>query len=84
MNPDALANLARIGTLASRFDLAYIAAHAFALPTLRWHGYRSDNRYLIFQSLAHTQDVVAPSGGSKRTKYATSLNTQAIPTGAQF
>lgn len=35
--------------LSSRFDLAYNAAHAFSLAALRWHGYRSDNRYLVFQ-----------------------------------
>mgnify|MGYP001559005585 CR=1 FL=1 len=40
--------------LSSRFDLAYNAAHAFSLAALRWHGYRSDNRYLVFQSLPHT------------------------------
>ena len=40
--------------LSSRFDLAYNAAHAFALAALRWHGYRSDNRYLVFQALPHT------------------------------
>ena len=40
--------------LESRFDLAYNAAHALALAALRWHGYRSENRYLVFQCLAHT------------------------------
>lgn len=40
--------------LSSRFDLAYNAAHAFSLAALRWHGYRSDNRYLVFQVLPHT------------------------------
>ena len=40
--------------LESRFDLAYNAAHALSLAALRWHGYRSDNRYLVFQSLTHT------------------------------
>ncbi len=40
--------------LESRFDLAYNAAHAFSLAALRWHGYRSDNRYLVFQSLTHS------------------------------
>jgi hypothetical protein len=40
--------------LESAFDLAYNAAHAFALAALRWHGYRSDNRYLVFQALPHT------------------------------
>ncbi len=39
---------------ASRFDLAYNAAHALALVALRRAGYRSDNRYLVFQALAHT------------------------------
>ena len=38
----------------SRFDLAYNAAHALGLAALRWHGYRSDNRYLVFQCLEHT------------------------------
>ncbi len=38
----------------SRFDLAYNAAHAMALAALRWHGYRSENRYLVFQCLEHT------------------------------
>lgn len=40
--------------LSSRFDLAYNAAHAFSLAALRWHGYRSANRYLVFQVLPHT------------------------------
>lgn len=38
----------------SRFDLAYNAAHALSLAALRWHGCRSENRYLVFQSLTHT------------------------------
>jgi hypothetical protein len=38
----------------SQFSLAYGAAHALALAALRWHGYRSDNRYLVFQCLQHT------------------------------
>jgi len=37
-----------------RFFLAYGAAHALALAAMRWHGYRSDNRYLVFQCLEHT------------------------------
>lgn len=40
--------------LESRFDLAYNAAHALSLAALRWHGYRSENRYLVFQALTHT------------------------------
>ncbi len=43
----------------SRFDLAYNAAHAFALAALRSHGYRSDNRYLVFQALPHTVGLAA-------------------------
>jgi len=38
----------------SQFSLAYGAAHALALAAIRWHGYRSDNRYLVFQCLQHT------------------------------
>lgn len=38
----------------SRFDLAYNAAHSLSLAALRWHGYRSDKRYLVFQCLEHT------------------------------
>lgn len=38
----------------SRFDLAYNAAHSLSLAALRWHGYRSENRYLVFQCLEHT------------------------------
>ena len=41
-------------SFASRFDLAYNAAHALALCALRQQGYRSDKRYLVFQCLAHT------------------------------
>jgi hypothetical protein len=38
----------------SRFDLAYNAAHALCLAALRWHGYRSSQRYIVFQLLPHT------------------------------
>lgn len=41
-------------SLDSRFDLAYNAAHAFSLAALRWHGYRSENRFTVFQCLEHT------------------------------
>ena len=41
-------------SLDGRFDLAYNAAHAFSLAALRWHGYRSENRYTVFQCLEHT------------------------------
>lgn len=53
-----LARLADAGagslSLESRFDLAYNAAHALSLAGLRWHGYRSGNRYIVFQLLPHT------------------------------
>jgi len=38
----------------SQFALAYGASHALALAALRWHGYRSDKRYIVFQCLQHT------------------------------
>ncbi len=41
-------------SLDSRFDLAYNAAHALALAALRFRGYRSENRYLVFQTLQET------------------------------
>lgn len=40
--------------LASRFDLAYNAAHALCLAALRHCGYRSSNRFVVFQLLPHT------------------------------
>ena len=53
-----LARLKDAGTetlsLEGRFDLAYNAAHALCLAALRWHGYRSTNRYIVFQLLPHT------------------------------
>lgn len=41
-------------SLEGRFDLAYNAAHALSLAALRRHGYRSSNRYIVFQLLPHT------------------------------
>ena len=41
-------------SLESRFDLAYNGAHALALAALRLRGYRSENRFLVFQVLPHT------------------------------
>jgi hypothetical protein len=38
----------------SRFILAYDAAHSLALAALRWHGFRSENRYIVFQAPGHT------------------------------
>lgn len=44
-------------SLESRFELAYSAAHSFALAALRSHGYRSEDRYTVFQCLAHTSNL---------------------------
>jgi hypothetical protein len=44
-------------SIESRFDLAYNAAHALSLAALRYHGYRSKNRYLVFQCLRHTLNL---------------------------
>ena len=38
----------------SQFSLTYSAAHSLGLAALRWHGYRSEHRYLVFQCLQHT------------------------------
>lgn len=42
---------------ASRFDLAYNAAHGLALAVLRAAGYRSAKRYIVFQCLVHTTEI---------------------------
>lgn len=44
---------------AGQFDLAYNAAHALALAALRWHGFRSTNRFQVFQCLVHTVNFSA-------------------------
>lgn len=44
-------------SIESRFDLAYNAAHALCLAALRWHGYRSSNRYVVFQLLPNTLNL---------------------------
>jgi hypothetical protein len=44
-------------SIEGRFDLAYNAAHALALAALRWHGYRSESRYMVFQTLQHTLNL---------------------------
>ena len=46
-------------SIESRFDLAYNAAHALALAALRAAGYRSENRYLVFQCLQHILDLAS-------------------------
>lgn len=52
LNDAGLSSLSAEG----RFTSAYNAAHAAALAALRWHGYRSENRYIVFQCLGHTLD----------------------------
>ena len=49
-------NDAKLSTLSleGRFTSVYNSAHAGALAALRWHGYRSENRYTVFQCLTHT------------------------------
>lgn len=37
-----------------KFSCVYSAAHILSLAALRWHGYRSSNRYQVFQCLIHT------------------------------
>ena len=50
-----LTDAAMTGVSAStRFNCAYSAGHAAALAALRWHGYRSENRFTVFQCLTHT------------------------------
>ena len=68
--------------LSSRFDLAYNAAHAFSLAALRWHGYRSENRYLVFQALRIPSGCQRRRGGCwpRRTNCATSRSTKGIST----
>ena len=44
-------------SLESRFDLTYNAAHALSLAALRFWGYRSESRYVVFQCLPHTLDL---------------------------
>jgi hypothetical protein len=41
-------------SLDSRFDLAYSASFALSLAALRYHGFRSSKRYVVFQVLPHT------------------------------
>lgn len=41
-------------SLEGRFMMAYGAAHAWCTAALRYHGYRPQNRYIVFQALPHT------------------------------
>jgi len=57
-------------SLESRFDLAYHAAHALCLAALRWNGYRSSNRYIVFNVANETWDRVRDQSGESRTAVA--------------
>lgn len=41
-------------SLEGRFSSAYTAAHLAAMSAMRLEGYRSENRYIVFQCLEHT------------------------------
>ena len=58
--PRRLGDAVRLeNSIEGRFDLTYNAAHSFALAAMRWHGYRPDKRYIVFQALAHTLSLPA-------------------------
>lgn len=57
----------------SRFDLAYNAAHSLCLAALRAKGYRSGNRYIVFQVLPHTLGL-----GAEVCAFWTNATTPAI------
>ena len=69
-------------SLEGRFTSAYNATHAAALAALRWHGYRSENRYTVFQCLTHTLGWPPAAGGflTQPTKSATWRSTKATST----
>lgn len=46
-------------SLVGRFELVYGASHSFALAALRWHGYRSEQRKLVFQTVQQTLGLPA-------------------------
>ena len=46
-----------------QFTLIYGAAHAISLAAMRWHGYRTGNRYLVFQCLKQTVGLDAHPAG---------------------
>ncbi len=69
-------------SIESRFDLAYNAAHAFALAALRHRDYRSENRYIVFQCLQDTLELPAARGACsiRHTASATAPSTKATST----
>ena len=69
-------------SLESRFDLAYSASHALSLAALRYTGYRSAKRYVVFQALPHTLGLGPEVWRvlAKVTRFATAASTKAIST----
>lgn len=57
----------------SRFDLAYNAAHSLALAALRWHGYRAEKRYVVFETVVQTLQL--PGGVRVLSKAHSARNT---------
>jgi hypothetical protein len=53
----------RSNSIDSRFSLAYDAAHSLALAALRKQGYRSENRFIVFELLPVT--LAFPAGKSR-------------------
>lgn len=66
-------------SLEGRLTSAYNAAHGGALAALRWHGYRCENRFTVFQCLVHTWGGNPFVGACwmRRIKNVTSQNTRA-------
>ena len=44
-------------SIETRFDIIYGAAHALCLAALKNAGYRSENRYIVFQCAQHTMGL---------------------------
>jgi len=57
-NPDSPLFDELCGIVQKTVGLAYNAAHALCLAALRHAGYRSGNRYLVFQCAQHTIDLI--------------------------
>lgn len=67
-------------SLESRFDLAYNGVHALCLAALRRAGYRTRQRYIVFQALPHTLGLGPRSGACwpSPTTCATWLSRRAM------
>jgi len=65
-------------SLPSRFDLAYNAAHALCLAALRYHGFRPEKRYIVFQVLPHTLGV-CPSNHFRLPRMGRGLDNGSWP-----